>query len=984
MNFDYTNGIKINIVLMKSEKIKLSQLESFLMKAADILRGKMDASEYKEFIFGMLFLKRMSDVFDQKWEYFKKKEYKHIDADTLSEILEDKLTYGETFFVPPRARWNEGFTDENGVIQPPIKHLQNNIGQMLNKALDAIEEANPDRLSGIFKGRINFNKEVDGKQIVKNTDLKKMIDHFNEFPKLVNENFEFPDLLGAAYEYLLKHFADESGKKGGQFYTPNQVVRLLVQLMKPKAGMSIYDPTAGSGGMLIQSHQYIEEQGQNADDLELFGQENDPTVVAICKMNIILHNITKYTIEYGDTIEEPLNVKDGKLIQFDRVIANPPFSQNYNKAEINKNFPARFSYGWAPETGKKADLMFVQHMLASCNRTGKVVVVMPHGVLFRGGKEKEIREKMLKADVLEGIISLPPHLFYGTGIPACIMVFNKSKPDSLKNKVFIVNADKDFAEGKKQNTLRPEDIEKIDFVFTNKMEEANYSKLVDLETIAQNDYTLNIRRYVDNTPLPEPEDVKAHLIGGVPVIEIENVQKTLAPKFDFDGYQLFKDKNEHYKDFAITEKAAIKQTIEDDQNVINTLTELGIHLADWWQLAKEDFSTLAPKQSQAEAAQDNEWKDPMGVYLRLGGDRFPRVRKELLDSIKEKFVPVGVLDKFQVAGVFVNWWDNIKYDLKTIMQNGWDAGLIPDEYLIEEFFKTEKAEIEQIEIEQADFESQLEEAIEEALNLVEFEADEEEGEVKQTPALAKSELGKMIDFYIDEKKQPEKAKSYQEQETKIKDLEKSIKDCKAKLKEKQTELELKIELKRYGSDDVKAESNALLTATAKEIEKLDTDIEKLIAPFKSQLKSTDTFNDIKKSTNDLLKTLKAVKSGESNQSLQSVVQTVAAFKEITKAYNARIKDTGILRTKLASIDALLEEIGGMITTEESQKLILKKHFDIINDQLQRYLNAEKRTLVAAYENLFDKYYTSAQAIEQKRESTMAELNDFLTQLNYLS
>ena len=261
----------------------------------------------------MLFLKRLSDEFDRKRQQLRKKDFAHIKEPALQkQLLEDKISYGETFFVPVRARWDESWTDENGDEVPALKDLKQDIGNMLNKAIAAVEDEN-DALAGVLKNNINFNA-VKGKTKIPDQKWKDLLDHFNQ-PQfvLVNDNFEFPDLLGAAYEYLIKYFADSAGKKGGEFYTPGEVVRLLVQIVKPCAGNEIYDPTAGSGGFLIQSHQYVEEQGENPNDLALYGQDFNGTAWSICVMNMILHNITRFTIENGDTIEDPLILDGGSI-----------------------------------------------------------------------------------------------------------------------------------------------------------------------------------------------------------------------------------------------------------------------------------------------------------------------------------------------------------------------------------------------------------------------------------------------------------------------------------------------------------------------------------------------------------------------------------------------------------------------------------------------------------------------------------------------
>jgi type I restriction enzyme M protein len=335
--------------------------------------------------------------------------------------------------------------------------------------------------------------------------LGRLVQHFSKL-NLRNANLSEPDMLGRAYEYLIEKFADDAGKKGGEFYTPRMVVRLIVEMLEPKEKMRICDPTCGSGGMLIECAHYLERHKQNPKNLSLFGQEKNLGTWAICKMNMLLHGLASAKIEKGDTIRAP-KLFDGDVLRvFDRVIANPPFSLDEWGREVAECDPhGRFSYGIPPKT--KGDLAFVQHMIATTNKTGMVGVVMPHGVLFRGAAEGEIRKGLLKEDLLEAIVGLPPNLFYGTGIPAAILVFNKAKKPERKRKVLFIEASREFREGSAQNYLRDEDVKKIVSAFHAFKDVPKYARVVGLDEVEKNEFNLNISRYVATAEAAEKVDV---------------------------------------------------------------------------------------------------------------------------------------------------------------------------------------------------------------------------------------------------------------------------------------------------------------------------------------------------------------------------------------------------------------------------------------------------------------------------------------------
>ena len=616
-------------------KLSLAKLERHLYAAADRLRQEgLDAATYKDYIFGLLFLKRFSDVFDAEREKIPAERQEDPD-------------YYDTFFVPERARW--------AFLQSKLADATEQYGNVLDKALGALAEAN-DSLEHVLD-HIQFMRIQSNKRIVSDDACKDLVRHFSRY-RLRNEDFQFTDLLGSAYEFLINMFAESAGKKGGDFYTPRDVIRLMVRILKPQPGMSVYDPTCGSGGMLIISREFIEQSGGDVTNVRLCGQVNDASAWSICKLNMLLHGVPGADIQLQDTLLHPMHREAGELERFDRVIANPPFSQNYTRT--NMEYQERFRWGWAPTTGKKGDLMFVEHMLAVCKPNGLVTSVMPNGVLFRGGDEKKIREKFLKEDLIEAIISLPTNLFYGASIPACILVMrpnltgqklNPNKPTEGRGRILMINADAEFHAGRAQNYLRPEHIEKIVSTYNRFEDVPGFARRVTLEEISNdsNAWNLNIRRYVDNSPPPEPHDVHAHMCGGVPVSEVE-ANRPLYSAQGFDPAHAFvkRSGDSRYMDFslALSDKTTIRRLVEDDVGIKSRCDTTQQALATWWTTHNPRLSEL-PKRRDLNA-----------------------VRSEFLESFVRALSSLEVLDRFKLSGVIATWWTETLPDFKTLLENG--------------------------------------------------------------------------------------------------------------------------------------------------------------------------------------------------------------------------------------------------------------------------------------------------------------------------
>lgn len=472
-----------NTTSVDTDKMSLSQLKTFLWKSADILRGKIDSSDYKKYIFGLLFYKRMSDVWQEEYDK------------ALAEYYDDEIAkadYNHRFQVPEDARWEV------------VQNTATDIGLKLNEVFDKITNANSPKLDKIFDDLDFANSDR-----FPNETLQELVNHFSKHK--FGENYFSSDVLGDAYEFLIQQFAADAGKKGGEFYTPREVERTIMQILKPHEKDHVYDPTVGSGGFLLEAYHYLRNKAgeQKGRSLYLYGQEINISTYAIGKINMFLHGLDGADLQRGDTLTEPKFLTPaGTMKTFDIVVANFPYSIKEWPYEKFKNDRYGRHDGYDIPPSKNADYAFILHIVKSLNENGRAGIVVPHGVLFRSGSEGRIREQLIKNDLIEAIVALPPKLFYGTGIPAAILIINKNKSVDRQGKILIVDAELEFEAGKNQNRLRKIDIEKITKTVEDYQSIEKYAEVITHEQVEAHNYSLNVRLYVDTSEAEVVVDTK--------------------------------------------------------------------------------------------------------------------------------------------------------------------------------------------------------------------------------------------------------------------------------------------------------------------------------------------------------------------------------------------------------------------------------------------------------------------------------------------
>jgi len=472
---------------MSAAQVNQKEINNILFKACDTFRGILNASQYKDYILAMLFVKYISDVYRERYD-----ELKEQYGDDKTRIT--RRLSRERFVMPEGCTFYDLYEQRDAA----------NVGELINTTFEAIEDANRAKLQGVFRN-IDYNSEANlGKTKDRNRRLKSFLEDLND-PRLDLRPSRIGDLdvIGDAYEYLIENFAAGAGKKAGEFYTPAKVSELIAELVAPQPGERICDPACGSGSLLIKCGNKVRSQ---SEDFSLYGQEINGETWALAKMNMFLHGMDRARIEWGDTLREPKLIEDDTTMKFEVVVANPPFSLDkwgYRTAQTDAY--ERFERGLPPKS--KADYAFISHMIETTTlESGRVGVVVPHGVLFRGGAEGRIRQQLIEENLLDTVIGLPANLFFGTGIPAAILLFKRNR--TTKDVLFI-DASRDYADDKKKNRLRPEDLSKILDAYKTREFVDKYAYVAELDELKENDFNLNIPRYVDTFEEEEEVDIKA-------------------------------------------------------------------------------------------------------------------------------------------------------------------------------------------------------------------------------------------------------------------------------------------------------------------------------------------------------------------------------------------------------------------------------------------------------------------------------------------